>query len=136
MKSFKTVKIINLAFIVLLTLFSSTSFAERIDKQTPCDMQKGPQKLIQVLDISENQKDEFLSIMDEQHKKRKSIHKQQRDSRKKDHDAMKSLHEETLEKLQPVLSAEQLEKFEVFIKTNRPHRNKDGQGPQSVQRPK
>jgi len=133
MKSLKTVKITNLAFIVLLTLFSSTSFDERNGQQTPRDMKKGPQKLIQELDISENQKDEFLSIMDEQHKKRKSIHKQQRDSRKKDHDAMKSLHEETLEKLQPVLSAEQLEKFQTFIKNNRPPRNQSGQGPRPIQ---
>jgi len=123
MKSLKTVKITNLVFIVLLTLFSSTSFAER----------NGPQKLIQILDISENQKDEFLSIMDKQHKKRKSIHKQQRDSRKKDHDAMNALHKETLEKLQPVLSAEQLEKFQTFIKNNRPPRNQSGQGPRPIQ---
>jgi len=135
MKPHKIFKLSNLAFIALisLSLFSNTSIANDDGKQGNCDMKKGPHKLMEAINITENQKDEFLAIMKVQHEKRQSIHKQGRESREQNHVAMKALHAETVEKLQPVLSEDQLELFEAFIKSNRPQKRAKGQGQRSSQ---
>ena len=130
MKSHKIFKLSNLTFIALisLSLFSNTSIANDDGKQGDCDMKKGPHKLMEAINITKNQKDEFLAIMKVQHEKRQSIHQQGRESREQNHDSMKALHAETVEKLQPVLSEDQLEQFESFIKNKRPPRGGKGQG--------
>lgn len=77
-----------------------------------------------LLDLNDTQKAQVQQILDEQHQKLKAAHDQahsagtkpSREERAKFHDELK---QDTLAKLQGVLSADQIRKFEVL--TDRPH---------------
>ena len=120
----KQMKMINSGSLILVMLASLLLFSQLSMAQTPRDDKpRGPQRMIESLNISDEQKQSFSEIMKEQHEKRMDIHDQYRSSREDEHNAMKNLHQETLEKLQTVLSAEQLEKFSALAKQHRPPRH-------------
>jgi hypothetical protein len=75
--------------------------------------------LATLLDLTDKQKAEVQSVLQEQHAKMKQSFEEARVSgTKPDWQQMKALHEqlqqETLQKLTPVLSATQLKKFEII----------------------
>jgi Spy/CpxP family protein refolding chaperone len=90
---------------------------------------KGPDmdRMAVLLDLNDTQKAEVQKILDEQHDKLKAAHDQAhaagtrptRDERAKFHDEMK---QDTVTKLQGVLSADQIKKFEVLMDHAREHR--------------
>lgn len=86
---------------------------------------RGPEQLMQKLGLNEDQKQQFLAIMKEQHEKRIELHGQYRDSRSQEHQAMETLHQQTIERLQPLLTEDQLSQFEYAMKHRRPpHRGR------------
>ena len=83
------------------------------------------EELVTILQISESQSPEFLSIMKAQHEQRKNLHSQYDESRKEQFQAMKVLHQETIDKLQSILTDSQLEAFQaVMAQQHRKHGNK------------
>jgi len=106
------------AFILIAaTLYSQFGYAEEQNRP-----KRGPGQMIEKLGLSDNQTEQFRSIMHEQHQKRKDVHEQYKESREKEHEAMEALHQETIERLSPVLTAEQLKSFETEVKKHRPKR--------------
>lgn len=101
--------------LIVATLYTQVSYAEGQNRP-----KRGPEQMINKLNLSDNQTEQFRSIMDEQHSKRKAVHEQYKASREEEHEAMESLHQETIERLTPVLTAEQLESFETEVKKHRP----------------
>jgi len=86
-------------------------------------------ELVKILQISESQSSEFLSIMNAQHEQRKNLRSQYDESRKEQHQAMKAHHQETIEKLQSILTDSQIEAFKAIMaqkhrkRGNKLHRN-------------
>jgi len=72
-------------------------------------------ELVKILQISESQYPEFLSIMKAQHEQRKNLHSQYDESRKEQFQAMKVLHQETIDKLQSILTENQVEAFKAVM---------------------
>jgi len=72
---------------------------------------RGPQHLVELLNISQEQQTGFLEVINGQHEKRVEIHKQYWESHSQERASMALLHEETLALLQPVLTSEQLLQF-------------------------
>jgi Spy/CpxP family protein refolding chaperone len=80
-----------------------------------------------LLDLNDTQKAEVKKILDEQHEKLKAAHDQahsagtrpSREEREKFHEEMK---QDTVTKLQSVLSADQIKKFEVLMDHPHGHR--------------
>jgi hypothetical protein len=72
-------------------------------------------ELVTILQISESQSPEFLSIMKAQYEQRKNLRSQYGESRKEQHQAMKVLHQETIDKLQSILTDSQVEAFKVVM---------------------
>ncbi len=106
------------AFILITaTLYTQLSYAE--DQNRP---KRGPEQMIKKLSLSDNQTEQFRNIMEEQHQKRKNILEQYKESREEVHEAMEALHKETIERLTPALTAEQLESFETDVKKHRQKR--------------
>jgi len=103
--------------LITATLYTQFSYAEEQNRH-----KRGPERMIEKLNLSDNQTEQFRTIMDEQHQKRKNVHEQYKDSRETEHEAMKALHQETIERLSPVLTAEQLKSFEIEVKRHRPKR--------------
>mgnify|MGYP000718708643 CR=1 FL=1 len=112
----------SILLFISMSLFSTLSAAESLMEKGMCDKDKGPKRLIKALDISESQKEDFLVVMKSQHEKRMQLHEQSRSAQREGHEEMKALHQETLEKLQPILTESQLQAFEDFTKKNRPPR--------------
>jgi hypothetical protein len=82
-------------------------------------------ELVTILQISGSQSPEFLSVLEAQHEKRKKVRSQYDESRKEQHQAMKMLHQETLEKLQSVLTDSQVDAFKaVMAQKHRKHEKK------------
>ena len=98
MKTLSTIIIILLASMQL-------AFAE-----AGKDCQRGG-KLLESLSLEENQMEAVQQIMKQQHDKRKALLEKNRASAK---EMMTDLHDETREKLSPVLNTEQLAKFDVL----------------------
>ena len=73
------------------------------------------EELVTILQISESQSPEFLSIMKAQHEQRKNLHNLYDESRREQHQAMKVLHQETIEKLQGILTDSQVEAFKAVM---------------------
>ncbi len=92
---------------------------------------RGPQHLIEVLNISQEQQTEFLEIINGQHGKRVEIHKQYRESHSQERTSMELLHEETVALLQSVLTNEQLLQFTEMAQ--RRHARKPAGGPPKAQ---
>ena len=106
------------AFILITAmLYSQYGYTEEQNRP-----KRGPEQMIHKLSLSDNQTEQFRSIMDEQHQKKRYIHKQYKESRETEREAMDLLHQETIEKLSPVLTAEQLSSFETEVKKHRPKR--------------
>jgi len=83
------------------------------------------EELVTILQISESQSPEFLAIMKAQYEKRKNLHSQYDENRKEQHQAMKELHQETIDKLQSILTDSQVEAFKaVMAQKHRKHGNK------------
>jgi len=91
----------------------------------------GPQHLIEVLNIGQDQQTEFLDVLNGQHEKRMDIHNQYRESHTQERASMALLHEETLALLQSVLTSEQLIQFTEMAQ--RRHKRKAAIGPQKAQ---
>lgn len=107
------------AFMTLtLLLYSQTGYTHPSDDHDG----KGPDHLVETLILSESQKVIFLEIMTQQHEMKENIRIQYKASRDEERSQMDALHEETLELLSPVLTAEQLDNFETQVKKHRPHR--------------
>ncbi|HEY6825132.1 MAG TPA: hypothetical protein VI195_11870, partial [Steroidobacteraceae bacterium] len=96
--------------------------------------------LATLLDLTEAQKAQVQSILEEQHAKMKQSFEQARASgTHPDWQQMKALHQqaqqEMLQKLAPVLSATQLKKFEIIqqhmMHAHMGHHGPDGAGPAS-----
>ena len=85
------------------------------------DGNKRLNRMIEELQISDANQDEFISIMKSQHEKKVAI-KEQYSSKEEARDAMKSLHQETLSLLGGILSDEQLLKFENMAKKHKKRR--------------
>ncbi len=115
--------------ITVATLFSISISMAAGAETLENGKKRGPQHLIKVLSVDENQQESFLEIMKQQHEKRMNIHELYSDSRKEEHASMKLLHEETQALLQGILTPEQLEKFSKMLK-RRGHK-----GPRSPARP-
>jgi Spy/CpxP family protein refolding chaperone len=136
MKSLHTLNKIMVAVTAVLglTLCSLTAIAqpERQDREQKREHRgkpRGLDQLIAQLNITDENTDAFLSIMHEQHKKRMDIHNQSRGSREQEREAMDLLYADTIERLQAVLSIEQLQQFEQFVLQNRPPKpSKRGEG--------
>jgi hypothetical protein len=86
-------------------------------------------ELVTILQISESQSPKFLSIMEAQHEKRKNVRSQYDNGRKEQRQVMKMLHQETLERLQSILTDSQVEAFKAVMaqkhrkRGNKSHRN-------------
>ena len=89
--------------------------ASEVDKKG----HKGPEFLLKVLQVSEQQEGAFLAIMKEQHELRKMIHQQYQLLRKEERHAMEELHQETIDKISVVLTSEQLEAFKELKRHRR-----------------
>jgi len=92
---------------------------------------RGPQHLMEVLNVSQDQQTEFLDVLNGQHEKRMGIHNQYRESHNQERASMALLHEETLALLQSVLTSEQLVQFTEMAQ--RRHKRKAAGGPQKAQ---
>lgn len=103
--------------LVAVCLFTSISMMASAQSQGDERPDKpGPQHLIEALQVTEDQQDSFLTVMNAQHEKRMSIHEQYRDNHEEERTLMTALYEETLTLLQDVLTAEQLETFTTMEK--------------------
>ena len=80
-----------------------------------------------LLDLNDSQKTQVQKILDEQHEKMRAAHEEHRSAgTRPTREEMTKLHEqmkqETVEKLQGVLTPEQIKKFEVLMDHPHPHR--------------
>jgi Spy/CpxP family protein refolding chaperone len=87
-----------------------------------------------LLDLTDAQKAKVQTILDAEHAKMKAAFEQARASgTKPDFSQMKALHQqvqaETMQQLQPVLSALQLKKFQTLSQMHGPHRFHHGPPP-------
>jgi len=73
------------------------------------------EELVTILQISESQSTEFLSIMSAQHEQRINLRSQHEEGRREQRQAMKMLHEETIEKLHSILTDSQVEAFKAVM---------------------
>lgn len=83
---------------------------------------QGPERLLEAVQVTEEQKESVLAVLKTQHEKRREVHQQYRDSREEERAAMDALHTETVTLLSSILSEEQIRLFEAFIAQNRPPR--------------
>jgi Spy/CpxP family protein refolding chaperone len=114
--------LLGVTVVLGLSLYSLVVNAQPDRNSNRAGQREGPEQLISQLGINDEQRESFLSIMKEQHDKRMNIHQQYRGARDKVHKAIMTLHQETLERLQQVLSAEQITQFEQLMKQRRPHK--------------
>lgn len=118
----------RVALIAATLLASAVAFAHQ-----PHDGPPGPDmdRMAVLLDLTDAQKSEVQKILNEQHEKMRAAHEERhnnadstpptREEREKFHEQMK---QDTIAKLQSVLSAEQIKKFEVLMDHPRPHRER------------
>jgi hypothetical protein len=96
-------------FCLLIAQFALPLQAQEVEKK-----HNRLEALVKILQISESQSTEFMLIMKTQREQRKNVRSQFDESRKEQHKAMKALHQETIEKLQSVLTDSQIEAFKAF----------------------
>lgn len=116
----------RVALIAAALLASAVAFAH------PGDGRRGPDmdRMAVLLDLNDSQKEQVRKILDEQHQKLDAVHEQHRsagskptrEERAKFHEELK---QDTLGKLQGVLSADQIKKFEVLTERHDGHRGHD-----------
>jgi len=103
--------------LAVLIAISTNTGAEENRKQ----YQNRENFLLNVLQISDDQKEEFVSIMREQHEKKRTIRGEFKAPRKEEHEARKSLRRETISRLETVLSESQIK---AFVELNEKRRSK------------
>ncbi len=116
----------RVALIAAAMLASTVALAQAHDRPRGPDMDR----MAVLLDLNETQKVQVQKILDEQHAKVKTAHderhaagtKPTREQREKFHEELK---QDTTTKLQSVLSADQIKKFEVLMDRPRGHRGHD-----------
>ena len=122
----KTLVIITTVLGLSLCSLVAVAAPERGERKPPPPpqhgQQSGPVRMAEELGISEAQKAVFLTIMKEQHQKRIDLHTQYRDSREEGYQAMQVLHQQTVERLEGLLSAAQVSQFETLVEAHRPPR--------------
>ena len=96
-----------------------------------------PERLIEELRLSQNQSQQVMNILREQHQKRRSLHRQAHSrnnggDRSAMHSQMDSLRQETLKRLSSVLNQSQLQQFAEL--TERRHRGRAGRNNNNWQR--
>ncbi len=120
----KTLIGLNTLFISLFMLITLFLYSQAGQAQTSGSPEregrKGPEHLVELLKLSEDQSVSFLSVMERQHEKRMDVRKQNQSSREQEKNMMDALHEETIQLLVPILTAEQLTQFEEITKNQRP----------------
>lgn len=115
----------RVALIAAAMLASAVALAHPHGRHTGQDMER----MAVLLDLNDAQKAEVQKVLDEQHEKLRAVHEERRsagtsptrEDRVKFHEQLK---QDTLAKLQSVLSPEQLKKFEVLIDRPHPHRER------------
>ncbi len=107
---------LSLFMLITLFLYSQLGNAQSTERERP----KGPEHLIEILELTEDQRDPFITIMKEQHEKRMKVRNLNQSSREEEKRDMDTLHTETLQRLNSVLTVTQLEKFEEMAKKHRP----------------
>ncbi len=116
----------RVALIAAAMLASAVAIAQAHDGQRGPDMDR----MAVLLDLNDTQKAQVQKILDEQHEKVKAVHDEQRsagtkptrEERAKFHEDLK---QDTVTKLQSVLSADQIKKFEVLMDRPRKHGGHD-----------
>lgn len=106
MKIFNRQSSAVLLFVVLSAVASSSAFSKPKDRQPNFD------KLASKLELSGDQKVQFIDIMQDQHEKRQLLREQRRQEKSA---IMEQHRDETLSALSGVLDSEQLEKFEAHM---------------------
>lgn len=104
-----SIKMVTVCACLLLPL--SNTFAEP-DQAPP---KKKFNKLVEKLELDVNQQDAFRTIMTEQRQKKKILKSEHRKT-------MQALRAETLERLQPVLTEDQVQKLKTIFENR--HKNK------------
>ena len=116
----------RVALIAAAMLASTVALAQAHDRPRVPDMDR----MAVLLDLNDTQKAQVQKILDEQHEKVKAVHDEQRSAgTKPTREERATFHEElkqdTVTKLQPVLSADQIKKFEVLMDRPRKHHRHD-----------
>jgi len=111
-------------------------FAEAPPAPTPAAVASHMDNLATLLDLTDAQKAQVQTILQEEHAKMKESFEQAKASgTKPDWQQMQALHQqlaqETLQKLTPVLSATQLKKFQIIQQSMHGHFHRGG-GPSSA----
>ena len=90
--------------------------------------QRGPaqQRLTETLNLDQQQANQVAQILREQREKRQTLRDTLHTQRRAD---MQALQQETIERLRPVLSAEQLQKFLQLSEARRTRHQGDGSKP-------
>ena len=104
-----------------VALIAAALLASAVALANPHDGRHGPDmdRMAVLLDLNDSQKAEVQKILSEQHEKLAAVHEQQhaagtkptREERQKFHEELK---QDTVTKLQAVLSPEQIKKFELL----------------------
>ena len=110
----------------LALLFAGAVFAQSPPAQEATRGAKMMDNLAVLLDLTPAQKTQVQGILQEEHAKAKAAFEQAQSSgTKPDFAQMKALHQqlkqETVQKLTPVLSETQLQKFQVLSEMHHPH---------------
>jgi Spy/CpxP family protein refolding chaperone len=115
-----------------VALIAAAMLASAVALAHPHDGSPGPDmdRMAILLDLNDSQKAEVQKIFNEQHEKLKAVHEQQRsagtkptrEERAKFHDEMK---QDMATRLQAVLSADQMKKFDALTDHRRGHRGHD-----------
>jgi Spy/CpxP family protein refolding chaperone len=113
-----------------VALIATALFASAVALAGPHEGQHGPDmdRMAVLLDLNDSQKAEVQKILGEQHEKVKAVHEEKRaagtkptrEERAKFHEELK---QDTVTKLQAVLSPEQIKKFEALTDHSHGHRN-------------
>ena len=113
-----------------VALIAAALLASAVALAGPHEGQRGPDmdRMAVLLDLNDSQKAEVQKVLSEQHDKVKAAHDQahaagtkpSREERQKFHEELK---QDTVTKLQGVLSADQIKKFEVLMDRPRGHRD-------------
>lgn len=111
-----TTAILGLAFCSLVAV------AQPQKGEHPRGHKPGPEHLVQMLGIDEQNKDAFITLMNRAHEKRRDIRHQYRGDMQGERAAMDAMHVDMMSKLSNILNDEQLTKFEQFVQSRKPPR--------------
>ena len=116
----------NVVILIIFTgLVSGLVNAKGVEEQRH---KRDPVKLLKLLQITDQQSEEFLTILEAQYQEKGQIHEQHRSSREQQRTQIDQLHQETLQRLEPVLSASQMAVFKELVYQRRSERRVKHQG--------